>query len=66
MPLDPSTEPPLSLHAGVPEQEDDDMRVDPTVSCSSCDAVCCRLTVVVCPRIWCRVTSSSGRRRGST
>ena len=49
MPLDPSTEPPLPLYAGVPEQEDDDMRVDPTVSCSSCDAVCCRLTVVVMP-----------------
>src|SRR5665647_3208208 len=49
MPFDPSTEPPLPLHAGVPAQEDDDMRVDPTVSCSSCDAVCCRLTVVVMP-----------------
>ncbi len=29
--------------------DDDDMRVDPTVSCSACDAVCCRLTVVVMP-----------------
>ena len=30
---------PLHLHEGV----------DTTVSCSSCDAVCCRLTVVVMP-----------------
>ena len=30
---------PLHLHEGV----------DPDVSCSSCDAVCCRLTVVVMP-----------------
>jgi Fe-S-cluster containining protein len=36
-------------HDGAPGQEDDDTRVDPTVSCSSCDAVCCRLTVVVMP-----------------
>jgi Fe-S-cluster containining protein len=28
---------------------DDDQRVDPTVSCSRCHAVCCRLTVVVMP-----------------
>lgn len=28
---------------------DDDTRVDPTVSCSACDAVCCRLTVMVMP-----------------
>jgi len=27
----------------------DDSRVDPGVSCSACDAVCCRLTVVVMP-----------------
>jgi Fe-S-cluster containining protein len=27
----------------------DDSRVDPDVSCSACDAVCCRLTVVVMP-----------------
>lgn len=27
----------------------DDQRVDAAVSCSSCDAVCCRLTVVVMP-----------------
>lgn len=31
------------------EIHDDDHIVDPTVSCSSCDAVCCRLTVVVMP-----------------
>lgn len=31
------------------ESSDDDLRVDPTVSCSRCDAVCCRLTVVVMP-----------------
>ena len=31
------------------EMHDDDQVVDPTVSCSSCDAVCCRLTVVVMP-----------------
>ena len=31
------------------ESSDDDLRVDPTVSCSHCDAVCCRLTVVVMP-----------------
>lgn len=28
---------------------DDDQRVDPDVSCDRCDAVCCRLTVVVMP-----------------
>lgn len=27
----------------------DDQRVDDAVSCSHCDAVCCRLTVVVMP-----------------
>jgi len=27
----------------------DDSRIDPDVSCSACDAVCCRLTVVVMP-----------------
>lgn len=31
------------------DQSEDDQRVDPTVSCSRCDAVCCRLTVVVMP-----------------
>lgn len=31
------------------ESSPDDLRVDPTVSCSRCDAVCCRLTVVVMP-----------------
>lgn len=31
------------------EFRDDDEIVDPTVSCQSCDAVCCRLTVVVMP-----------------
>lgn len=31
------------------EYRDDDEIVDPTVSCSRCDAVCCRLTVVVMP-----------------
>jgi Fe-S-cluster containining protein len=28
---------------------DDDSRIDPDISCSACDAVCCRLTVVVMP-----------------
>jgi Fe-S-cluster containining protein len=28
---------------------DDDRDIDPDVSCSACDAVCCRLTVVVMP-----------------
>lgn len=32
-----------------PRLSDDDQRVDEAVSCSSCDAVCCRLTVVVMP-----------------
>ena len=27
----------------------DDHRIDPTVSCSHCDAACCRLTVLVMP-----------------
>lgn len=27
----------------------DDEHVDPSVSCGSCDAVCCRLTVLVMP-----------------
>lgn len=27
----------------------DDEHIDPTVSCSHCDAVCCRLTVLVMP-----------------
>lgn len=27
----------------------DDDRIDPAVSCGACDAVCCRLTVVVMP-----------------
>ncbi len=27
----------------------DDELIDPTVSCSHCDAVCCRLTVLVMP-----------------
>lgn len=31
------------------EPDPDDQRVDPTVSCGNCDAVCCRLTVVVMP-----------------
>ena len=30
-------------------QDDDDLGVDDSVSCDSCDAVCCRLTVVVMP-----------------
>jgi Fe-S-cluster containining protein len=33
----------------LPAYSDDDTRVDPSVSCSACDAVCCRLTVVVMP-----------------
>ena len=28
---------------------DDDEPIDPQVQCSSCDAVCCRLTVIVMP-----------------
>ena len=31
--------------AGLPDEED----IDPTVSCNACDAVCCRLTVVLLP-----------------
>ena len=31
------------------EFRDDDEFVDPSVSCDHCDAVCCRLTVVVMP-----------------
>ncbi|MGE4072904.1 MAG: YkgJ family cysteine cluster protein [Lysobacterales bacterium] len=31
------------------EFRDDDELVDPTVHCSNCDAVCCRLTVFVMP-----------------
>lgn len=31
------------------ETKPDDHVVDPTVSCSRCDAVCCRLTVVLQP-----------------
>lgn len=31
------------------EFRDDDEHVDPTVSCDACDAVCCRLTVLVMP-----------------
>ncbi len=31
------------------EFRDDDEFVDPSVSCTRCDAVCCRLTVVVMP-----------------
>ena len=31
------------------ESREDDHLIDPTVSCSACDAVCCRLTVVVMP-----------------
>lgn len=31
------------------EMYPDDERIDPTVACSSCDAVCCRLTVLVMP-----------------
>lgn len=27
----------------------DDERIDPSIACSACDAVCCRLTVVVMP-----------------
>ncbi|KFN41006.1 YkgJ family cysteine cluster protein [Arenimonas oryziterrae] len=29
------------------EMRDDDHRVDPSISCDHCDAVCCRLTVVL-------------------
>lgn len=32
-----------------PLGEKDDNDIDPTVSCAACDAVCCRLTVVVMP-----------------
>ena len=31
------------------EFRDDDEEIDTSVSCSSCDAVCCRLTVLVMP-----------------
>ncbi|MGQ4659514.1 YkgJ family cysteine cluster protein [Lysobacter sp. F6437] len=36
---------PLAPHPG----DDDDRGVDAGISCDSCDAVCCRLTVVVMP-----------------
>lgn len=29
--------------------DDDDAALDPSISCSACDAVCCRLTVLVMP-----------------
>lgn len=32
-----------------PARQDDDEGVDPSVQCSHCDAVCCRLTVMVLP-----------------
>lgn len=32
-----------------PDDHDEDVVVDPSVSCDHCDAVCCRLTVVVMP-----------------
>lgn len=35
--------------ATAPAYEADDARIDPAVSCSACDAVCCRLTVLVMP-----------------
>lgn len=31
------------------EWRDDDEAIDPKVQCASCDAVCCRLTVIVMP-----------------
>ena len=37
------------LPSVVPAYEADDARIDPNVSCSACDAVCCRLTVLVMP-----------------
>ena len=42
---------PPPVAAAVPSFviRDDDHIVDPTVSCRACDAVCCRLTVVVMP-----------------
>lgn len=38
----------MNIPAAIPPGLDDEA-VDPAVSCSSCDAVCCRLTVVVMP-----------------
>lgn len=38
----------MNIPAAIPPGFDDEA-VDPAVSCSSCDAVCCRLTVVVMP-----------------
>jgi len=40
---------PVPAHAVVPAYEADDGRIDPEISCSRCDAVCCRLTVLVMP-----------------
>jgi len=34
---------------GAPAYDSDDGRIDPEISCSRCDAVCCRLTVLVMP-----------------
>ena len=33
----------------APAYHDDDGRIDPAISCDRCDAVCCRLTVLVMP-----------------
>jgi len=40
---------PLDSSAVAPAYAADDGRIDPAVSCSACDAVCCRLTVLVMP-----------------
>jgi Fe-S-cluster containining protein len=39
----------MSIDNAAFDIQDDDHLVDSTVSCSACDAVCCRLTVVVMP-----------------
>jgi len=39
----------IPLSVVVPAHDPDDERIDPDVSCSACDAVCCRLTVLVMP-----------------
>ena len=41
-----STVSPVAL---APAYGEDDARIDPGVSCGACDAVCCRLTVLVMP-----------------
>lgn len=49
VPVNAAIVPGIARASASIELKEDDQRVDPTVSCSDCDAVCCRLTVVVMP-----------------